>query len=118
MIAHAGVARRAQTIIADKGYRRAGFDQQLNDAGITLIGPATKTEPPRPGGRYLRPLRQIIESINQTLKAQLGPQRHGGRTRPGVAARVLQRLLALTATIWHPFRSATDILTAGFGVAR
>ena len=101
MITHAGVARRGQTITADKGYRSATFDQQLNDAGITLIRPATKTEPPGPGGRYLRPLRQIIESIIQTLKAQLGPQRHGGRTRPGVAARILQRLLALTAAIWH-----------------
>ena len=46
-------------------------------------------------------LRQIIESINQTLKAQLGLPRHGARTPAGVAARVLQRLLALTAAIWH-----------------
>ncbi len=101
MIAHAGVARRGQTLIADKGYRSAAFEAQLNDAGITLIRPATKSEPPRPGQRFLRPLRQIIESINQTLKAQLGLERHGGRTRPGVAARILQRLLALTAAIWH-----------------
>ena len=101
MIAHAGVARRAQTLIADKGYRSAAFETQLNDAGITLIGPATKTEPTRPGRRFLRPLRQVIESVNQTLKAQLGLERHGGRTPAGVAARVLQRLLALTATIGH-----------------
>ena len=83
------------------GYRSAAFEEQLRAAAITLIGPATKTEPPRPDGRFLRPLRQIIDSIFQTLKAQLGPQRHGGRTRPGVAVRVLQRLLALTAAIWH-----------------
>ena len=101
MIAHADVARRGQTLIADKGYRSARFEEQLAAAGITLIRPATKTEPPRPAQRFLRPLRQIIESINQTLKAQLGLERHGGRTRSGVAARVLQRLLALTAAIWH-----------------
>jgi hypothetical protein len=27
--------------------------------------------------------------------------RHGGHTPAGVAARVLQRILALTAVIWH-----------------
>ena len=101
MITHADVARRGQTLLADKGYRSARFEEQLAAAGITLTRPATKTEPPRPAQRFLPPLRQIIESVNQTLKAQLGLERHGGRTRPGVAARVLQRLLALTAAIWH-----------------
>ena len=101
MITHAGIARRGLTLIADKGYRRAGFEDQLNAAGIALIRPAAKTEPPRPGRRFLRPLRQIIESVNWTLKSQLGLERHRGRTRPGVAARILPRLLALTAAIWH-----------------
>ena len=101
MIAHGGLARRGQTLLADKGYRSATFEQQLAAAGIALVRPATKSEPPRAGGRFLRPLRQIIESIFQTLKAQLGLERHGGRTPAGVIARVLQRLLALTAAIWH-----------------
>jgi hypothetical protein len=35
------------------------------------------------------------------LKAQLDLERHGGRKPAGVCARVLQRLLALTAAIWH-----------------
>ena len=56
---------------------------------------------PGPGGRYLKAFRQIIESVNQTLKAQLDLERHGGRTQPGVCARVLQRICALTAAIWH-----------------
>ena len=101
MIDRADLARRGQVLVADKGYRSAAFEHQLADAGITLIRPATRAEPPRPGGRFLGPLRQIIESTFQTLKAQLGLERHGGRTRPGVAVRVLQRLLALTAAIWH-----------------
>ena len=101
MIARADMARRHQTPLADKGYRSAAFEAQLNAAGITLIRPATKTEPPRPGQRFLRPLRQIIESVIQTLKAQLGLERHGARTPAGVCTRVLQRLLALTAAIWH-----------------
>lgn len=101
MITHGGLARPGQTLIADKGHRSAAFEHQLADAGIALIRPATRAEPPRPGGRFLQPLRQIIESIIGTLKAQLDLERHGGRTPAGVAARVLQRLLALTAAIWH-----------------
>jgi len=58
-------------------------------------------EAPRPGSCFLKPLRQIIESVNDTLKGQLDLERHAGRTWGGVVARVLQRLLALTAAIWH-----------------
>ena len=101
MLAHAGLARPGQVIIADKGYRRASFEETLNQAGITLIRPATKGEKPRPGRRFLRPFRQIIESVNNTLKTQLDLERHGGRTKTGVIARIQQRLLALTAAIWH-----------------
>ena len=55
---------------------------------MTLIRPATKTEAPRDGRRFLRPFRQIIESIFQTFKGQLDLERHGGRTKGGVVARV------------------------------
>jgi len=101
MIAHAGLDTAGVTLIADKGYRRTSFETELNAAGITLIRPNLKSEKTRPGARYLKAFRQIIESVNQTFKAQLDLERHGGRTKPGVCARVLQRILALTAAIWH-----------------
>ena len=101
MIAFAALDRPGQTLIADKGYRRASFETELNTAGITLIRPNLKTEKTRTGRQFLRAFRQTIESVNQTLKAQLDLERHGGRTKPGVCARVLQRILALTAAIWH-----------------
>ena len=81
MLAHGGIARDGQTIMADKGYRSAGFEEDLEAAGISLIRPATKTEPPRAGKQILKALRQTIESIYDTLKDQLGLERHGGRTR-------------------------------------
>ncbi len=93
--------RPGQTIMADKGYTSAEFETFLNERGANLIRPARKSEKPRPGARYLKPFRQIIESVNDTLKGQLDLEHHGGRTPDGVATRVLQRLLALTAAIWH-----------------
>ena len=93
--------RPGQVLMADKGYRSASFEAELNARGVTLIRPTFGKEPDRPGQRFLRPFRQIIESVNQTLKAQLDLERHGGRKPAGVCARVLQRLLALTAAIWH-----------------
>ena len=101
MIALTGLDTTGMTLICDKAYRRASFESDLNAAGVTVIRPALKSEPPRPGRRFLRAFRQIIESVNQTLKAQLDLERHGGRKPPGVCARVLQRLLALTAAIWN-----------------
>ena len=94
--------RSGQVLMADKGYRSASFEAELNSGGITLIRPTIRSEKTkRPHTRFLKPFRQIIESVNQTLKAQLDLERHGGRKPAGVCARILQRLLALTAAIWH-----------------
>jgi len=95
------IGRPGQTIIADKGYTSAPLESDLNQSGITLMRPARKNEPPRPGARFFKPLRQTIESINATLKTHLDIERHRGRTPAGVITRVLTAILALTAAIWH-----------------
>ena len=71
--------------------------------------PQGRETPCRANG-FFKPLRQVIESVNNTLKTQLDLERHGGRTIAGVAARVLQRILALTAAIWHNDRTDQPIL--------
>jgi hypothetical protein len=93
--------RAGQVIIADKGYTSGEFETFLADHHVTLLRPARKNETPRPGARYLKPLRQLIESVNDTLKGQLDLERHAGRTPSGVTARVFQRLAAYVAAIWH-----------------
>jgi hypothetical protein len=90
-----------QVLIADKNYYGWEFEQLLGGLGVRLLRPARKGEAERPGAQLFKPLRQLIESVNQTFKGQLGLERHGGRTSVGVAVRVLQRILALTAAIWH-----------------
>jgi hypothetical protein len=89
------------TIIADKNYYGHVFEAELADAGITLLRPQRKGEKPRSGHRHFKPLRQIIESVNDTLKGQLDLEHHGARTTAGVCARIAQRILSLTAVIWH-----------------
>jgi hypothetical protein len=49
------------------------------------------------GGR----IRQLVESIFDTLKGRLDLELHGGRSIDGVGARIGQRLFAMTAAIWH-----------------
>lgn len=98
-----GLAARhpEQTIIADKHYYGRVFEQALTDGDLRLLRQARKGEPARTGTGLFKPLRQTIESINQTFKGQLDLERHGGRTEAGVIIRVTIRILALTAAIWH-----------------
>ena len=102
--------RSVQTIVADKGYASAEFETRLAEQGIELIRPARKREKNRPGARQLKPIRQIVESVFDTLKGQLSLERHGGHSQQGVLVRVLQRLLALTAAIWHNHHSGQPVL--------
>jgi Transposase DDE domain len=101
--------RPGQTLIGDKNYYGRAFEAELADAGITLLRPTRAGETTRPGERFFKPLRQIIESVNDTLKGQLDLERHGGRTIAGVCTRIAQRLLALTAAIWHNDRIGLTI---------
>ena len=102
ILADDGLAGRpGQVIIGDKGYYGRDFEAVLGVVGLILLRPARKGEPEPAGRQYFKPLRQVIESVNDTLKGQLDLERHGGRTVDGVTVRVLQRILALTAAIWH-----------------
>jgi len=93
--------RPGQTLIGDKNYFGREFEQRLDDARIRLLRPARKGEPERAGSTLFKPLRQVIESINDTLKGQLDLERHGARTHEGVFTRIAQRLLALATGIWR-----------------
>lgn len=88
-------------IIADKGYASAELDQWLAERRVRLLRPSYRNRVPRPDEHLLKPIRQLIESVNDTLKGQLDLELHGGRSTEAVTARVAQRLLAMTAAIWH-----------------
>jgi hypothetical protein len=103
-------SRSGQTLIGDKNSYGAAFEATVADAGIRLLRPARKGEAARAGAHLFRPLRQVIESVNDTFKGQLDLEQHGGHTSAGVMARVLQRILALTAAIWHNDTTGQPVL--------
>ena len=70
-------ARPGQTLIGDKNYFGRLFEQAIADSDLALLRPVRKGEARRAGQQYLKPLRQVIESVNQTLKGQLDLEGHG-----------------------------------------
>jgi hypothetical protein len=93
--------RPGTAIVTDKGLSGEGTEEFFASPGLelTLLRPARKDEQkPRYFPNWLR---QRVEAIIWTLKNQLGLERHGGRVPAGLWARIVQRLLALNAAIWH-----------------
>ncbi|WP_369253937.1 IS982 family transposase [Streptomyces sp. R35] len=88
-------------LISDKGFASKEFENDLAMQGIELLRPSFKREKKRKGESLLKSVRQLIESVNDTLKGQLDLEQHGGRTHEGVAVRVAQRILAMAAAIWR-----------------
>lgn len=87
------------TVIADKGFAGEEFERWIAERGATFLRPDRRDEQPRFGA--LGRVRQWIESVFWTCKGQLGLERHGARTLPGLGARIGLRLLALAAALWH-----------------
>jgi len=94
-----GLLAPGTTVLADKNLAGREIEGQITALGVRLLRPDRRDEPTRHGN--LGGIRQWIESVYDSLKGQLGLERHGGRTPHGVFTRIAQRLLALAAAIWH-----------------
>jgi len=103
-------AHPGQVIIGDKNYFGRAFEAELAERELTLLRPVRKGEAGRAGQNLFKPLRQVIESVNWTFKGQLDLERHGGKTPEGIIARVLARVLALTAAIWHNDKTGQPVM--------
>jgi hypothetical protein len=95
----AGLLQGGKTILADKGFAGAEFEEIVASFDATLVRPDRKGERPRFG--KLGGMRQWIESVYDTVKGQLSLEQHGGHIPEGVWARICQRVLALAAGVWH-----------------
>ncbi|GHF11168.1 hypothetical protein GCM10014715_78560 [Streptomyces spiralis] len=78
--------------------------------GIRLLRLTRKGEPERSGAEHFKPLRQVIESVNETFKGRLNLEQHHGPTPVGVVARIMQRILTLTTAIGNNDQSGQPVL--------
>lgn len=69
--AEAGVVAEHTGIlmISDKGFASKPLERELAEQGIELLRPSRKREKARYGEALLNKVRQLIESVNDTLKA-------------------------------------------------
>ena len=105
--ARQGVLRPGVVILADKGLAGGEFDQFVGGLDASLARPDRRDEPYRFGN--LGGVRQWIEAIIDTLKDQLGLERHGAHTIHGVWIRAAQRLLALAASVWFNWQLGAPV---------
>jgi IS5 family transposase len=90
----------AETVVADKGLWGRGYRKRLAASGVTLLTPdRVRTTANLARERALAALRLTIESVFANLKGQMRLDRTLAKTPAGLAARIAQRILALTLGI-------------------
>jgi hypothetical protein len=90
----------AEIVIADKGLWGRGYQARLAADEVRLLTPdRTRTAANLGRERALASTRLVIESVFANLKGQMRLERHLAKTPAGLAARIAQRILALTLGI-------------------
>jgi hypothetical protein len=88
-------------LFADGGFWGSEYQDTMGLIDIELITPAKHKLGQRPPGEIAKArIRLIIESVFSNLKRQMRLEQHLAKTRPGLAQRIVQRLLALTLGIY------------------
>jgi hypothetical protein len=87
------------TVVGDKGFRGVGFERELRGHGLVLVRPACSNEVDP--GVFPKWLRQPVEAVIGTLKDQFGIEHPRAHKPDGLFTRVIQRLLAINAGVWH-----------------
>jgi hypothetical protein len=105
----AGGTKTGKVVLADKGLSGKQLQRYCAEQiGVLLAHPDRKDAKHRKFGK-LAGTRQRIEAVYDTVKDQLDLEHHGGRTPAAVITRIAQRLLALTAAIWHNWKTHAPI---------
>jgi Transposase DDE domain len=90
----------SQIVVADKGLWGRAFQERLAADGVCLLTPnKTRTADNIDRERALASTRLVIESVFSNLKGQMRLEQHLAKTPAGLAARIAQRILALTLGI-------------------
>ena len=90
-------AHPGSLLLADAGHRGREHCESLGLIGVELIVPERHRLGERPAAETNKArIRLVIESVFATLKRQMRMEDHLAKTLPGLAQRIVQRLLALT----------------------
>jgi len=90
-------AHPGSLLFADAGHRGREHCESLRLVGVELVVPARHRLGERPPAEVTKArIRLVIESVFATLKRQMRMEDHLAKTLPGLAQRIVQRLLALT----------------------
>ena len=90
-------AHPGSLLFADAGHRGREHCESLRLVGVELIVPERHRLGERPPAETSKArIRLVIESVFATLKRQMRMEDHLAKTLPGLAQRIVQRLLALT----------------------
>jgi len=90
-------AHPGSLLFADAGHRGREHHESLRLVGVELIVPDKHRLGERPPAEVMKArIRLVIESVFATLKRQMRLEDHLAKTLPGLAQRIVQRLLALT----------------------
>ena len=90
----------SEVVIADKGFWDRGYRERLASNGTVLLTPnTTRTAANLGRERALASTRLVIESVFANLIGQMRLEQHLAKTPAGLAARIAQRILALTLGI-------------------
>ena len=88
-------------LFADGGFWGVEYQDTMGLIDIELITPAKHKLGQRPASEIAKArIRLIIESVFSNLKRQMRLEAHLAKTTPGLAQRIVQRLLALTLGIY------------------
>jgi hypothetical protein len=91
-------------LFADGGFWGAEYEHTMELIDIQLITPNKHKLGERPPSEIAKArIRLIIESVFSNLKRQMRLEDHLAKTTPGLAQRIVQRLLALTLGIYINF---------------
>jgi hypothetical protein len=91
-------------LFADGGFWGAEYEHTMELIDIQLITPKKHRLGERPPSEIAKArIRLIIESVFSNLKRQMRLEDHLAKTTPGLAQRIVQRLLALTLGIYINF---------------
>jgi len=97
-------AHPGSVLFADGGFWGAEYEHSMELIDVHLITPNKHKLGERPPSEIAKArIRLVIESVFSNLKRQMRLEDHLAKTTPGLAQRIVQRLLALTLGIYINF---------------